>query len=218
MSVKYKRINNVRIWEDSNGEGVEISKKYLNECIDYIKMNRVKKIDILDFLYKGEDLDFLKECPTVEDIGVDSIFLKDISGLYYLKNLKRLALGESTTIDGKNEIDLTAFTSLRILDLTWTKKIRGLHSLENLKELCLHKYSPSSKNLDELKHLKNLEVLEIRTSKIHSLEGIEQLQELQELELSYLRTLEVIKPLTDLGSSIKRLEIHSCKNEQISRN
>ncbi|MEM5017879.1 leucine-rich repeat domain-containing protein [Metabacillus indicus] len=211
MRIKYKRVNNVKIWEDSNGEGIEISKKYLNECIDYIKMNRVKKIDILDFLYKGEDLDFLKECPTVEDIRVDSIFLKDISGLYYLKNLKSLALGESTTVDGKNEIDLTPFTNLRILDLTWTKKIRGISSLENLIELCLHKYSPSSRNLDELVNLKNLIVLQIRTSKVQSLQGIEKLQELQELELSYLRTLEMIKHLAPLDSSLKRLEIVHCK-------
>lgn len=211
MSIKYKRINNVKIWEDSTGEGVEISKKYLKECLDYIKKNNIKKIDIIDSLYKGEDLNFLEECPLVEDIRVDSIFLKDISGLYHLKNLRNLTLGESSTIDGKNEINLTPFTNLEMIDLTWTKKISGLHSLKNLKELCLRKYSPASKNIDELRHLYNLEVLQIRTSKVESLRGIEDLQKLQEIELSYLRTLETIKHLAALDSSLKRIEIVNCK-------
>ena len=113
-----KKIGNVRIREDSDRIEVLVSHKYLSECIEYINHHQITQIAIIDWYYKSENVNFLSECPTVEEISLDSNYLKDISGLYHIKNLKALCLTDSTVVDGKNEIDLRPFSKLKRLVLT----------------------------------------------------------------------------------------------------
>jgi Leucine-rich repeat (LRR) protein len=212
--MRLKKVNNVRLRVDTDGEEVLISDKYLNECIEYVNLHRITKIDITDWCYEGEDVEFLSECPSVEDVSLDSNYLKDISGLRHLKNLTGLSLSESTVVDGNIGIDLETFANLESLYLHWSKKIKGLHHLTNLKELWLWKYAPKQGNLEELATLEKLEELTITQSKIRSLNGIRKLTQLKELELNYLRTLTSLGDIGELGASLKKLDITSCKNIQ----
>ncbi|KAB2355833.1 leucine-rich repeat domain-containing protein [Bacillus toyonensis] len=207
-----KKIGNVRVREDSDGIEVLVSNKYLSECIEYINQHRITQVAIIDWYYKSEDVNFLSECPTVEEISLDSNYLKDISGLYHIKNLKALSLTDSTVLDGKNEIDLRAFSNLERLFLTWSKKIKGLDHLKNLKGLWMWKYAPKERNLQELNNLEQLEELVLNQCKISSLTGIGKLKNLRKLELNYLRTLNDVGDLKGLNHSLQRLEIEACKN------
>ncbi|MFF2876935.1 leucine-rich repeat domain-containing protein [Gottfriedia sp. NPDC057991] len=212
--MKYKKINNIKIAiNEDQEEFIFITSKHLTECIEYINLHPKTKVIVRD-LYEEDNISFLKECTNVQEITLDCQFIKDLSGLNYLKKIRSLSLSETTIIDGKNTIDLEAesFTSLEVLYLTWSKKIKGMHSLKNLKELCIWKYAPKECDLTEFANLCQLENLIIRQAKIHSLKGIENLKNLKELELSYIRTLETIRDLTELGAKLKRLEISSCKH------
>ncbi|WP_078410280.1 leucine-rich repeat domain-containing protein [Priestia abyssalis] len=212
--MKNKKVNNVRVRIDGDAEEVLVSHEHLNECIEYINFHRITKIVVMDWYYEGENVEFLNECPSVEEVVLDSNYLKDISGLRYLKSLKGLSLSETTVIDGGIEVDLEAFSELESLLLCWSKKIRGLHHLTNLKGLLLEKYAPKQGDLEELATLEKLEELTITQSKVRSLQGIGKLNQLKELELNYLRTLTSLGDIEGLGSSLKKLDITSCKNIQ----
>lgn len=206
-----KKIGNVRVREDSYGKQVFVSHEYLNECIEYINQNQIKQISVMDWYYERADVAFLSECPTVEEVSLNSNYLKDVSGLYHIKNLKSLGLSESTVVDGKIEVDLEVFSNLEDLFLHWSKRIKGLGKLTNLKELCMYKYAPKERDLQELGNLENLEELVLTQCKISSLTGIGKLKNLRKLELNYLRTLNDLGDLEGLNHYLQKLEIETCK-------
>ncbi|WP_286166228.1 leucine-rich repeat domain-containing protein [Bacillus sp. E(2018)] len=211
--MRFKEVNNVklRVWS-SDEEEVLISDQHLNECIEYINRHGIKMISVMDWHYKGKDLAFLRYCPPVEDVSLDSNFLEDTSGLYDLNRLRSLSLTELFVVDGGMEFDLSPFKELESLSMYWSKKIKGIQELTNLKRLHLWKYAPKLANLEELSSLQCLEEMTITQSKVRSLKGIQELKRLRKLELNYLRTLTSIEGIEGLGSSLQHLDITSCKN------
>ncbi|WP_155928696.1 leucine-rich repeat domain-containing protein [Bacillus sp. UNC41MFS5] len=197
--------------QTEKGKVVLAVKDNINEQIKYINDHQITQLDITDSHYTGKDLNFLCECPTVDYITLDSRYLKDIAGLYYLKDLKGLSLTELTAAIGNKEIDLSRFPHLEFLSLYWSERIKGLSHLPNLKELSLWQYTPKLGNLQELTSFQSLKSLMITKSNVYSLRGIGSLQSLKELELSYLNRLTDLGDIEQLHSSLTRLEIDSCK-------
>lgn len=210
--MKIKKVGNIKLRIENNKEEILINDTYLQECINYINDNFIKKVDISYPRYKGGNLEFLKHCPIIEEIALESECLQDISGITYLKNLKVLSLSEETVIDGKNGIDLGKLLNLETLYLTWSKKIKGINKLLNLTELAIWKYKPKSKDLGELAPLKNLRKLTLVQSHIENLNGISKLEKLRKVELNSLRKLNSLSDINMLNECLTILEIESCKN------
>ncbi|MFS3927322.1 hypothetical protein CHN50_18305 [Priestia aryabhattai] len=210
--MKIKKVGNIKLRVEDNKEEILIDDTYLQECINYINDNTIKKVDITSPRYQSIDVEFLKFCPEIEDVSLNSEFLKDISGITYLKNLKTLSLSESTVIDGKNAVDLGEFLQLETLYLTWSKKITGINKLLNLKELAIWNYKPKSKDLEELTPLTNLKKLTLIQSNIVNLNGISKLERLSTVELNRLRKLNTLSDIDKLNKCLTTLDIELCKN------
>ncbi|WP_394548673.1 leucine-rich repeat domain-containing protein [Priestia aryabhattai] len=203
---------NVKISKEtkhSQEETVIINDKHLDECIEYINKHDVKHIDITNNYYKKEDIDFLFQCNHIEYLSIHGEYLKDISGIYSLKNLKGLGI-TSINLD----IDLAHLNTLESLTLSWNKKFKNINQLSNLKGLYIWKYNPKNKNLEEFKELKNLENLHLTQCRVESLQGIQHLNKLSSLDIAYLSSLKSLEGLENLDVSLKFLKIESCKNIQ----
>jgi len=203
---------NVKIHKEtkySQEETVYINDRYLDECIEYINKHRVKSLDITNEYYKKEDINFLLQCNHIEYLSIDGGYLKDISGIYSLKNLKGLGISSANI-----EINLGNLSTLETLTLSWNKKFKNIHQLSNLKGLYIWSYNPKSKDLEEFKNLKSLECLHLTQCRIESLQGIEYIKTLNSLDIAYLRTLKSLKGIEGLYSSLKFLKIEACKNIQ----
>ncbi|MBK0010276.1 leucine-rich repeat domain-containing protein [Bacillus sp. S35] len=201
---------NVKIHKEtkySEEETVYINDKYLDECIEYINRHRVKSLNITNEHYKREDINFLFQCNHIEYLSIHGEYLKDISGIYSLKNLKGLGI-TSTNLD----IDLSHLNTLESLTLSWNKKFKNINQLSNLKGLYIWKYNPGNKNLEEFKELKNLENLHLTQCRVESLQGIQYLNKLNSLDIAYLRSLKSLEGLENLDVSLKFLKIEACKN------
>ncbi|MDD1515666.1 leucine-rich repeat domain-containing protein [Priestia megaterium] len=201
---------NVKIHKEtkySEEETVYINDKYLDECIEYINKHRVKSLNITNEHYKREDINFLFQCNHIEYLSIHGEYLKDISGIYSLKNLKGVGI-TSTNLD----IDLSHLNTLESLTLSWNKKFKNINQLSNLKGLYIWKYNPENKNLEEFKELKNLENLHLTQCRVESLQGIQYLNKLSSLDIAYLRSLKSLEGLENLDVSLKFLKIEACKN------
>ncbi|MEK7019263.1 leucine-rich repeat domain-containing protein [Bacillus sp. FSL R9-9410] len=220
-----KKIGNVRVREDSDGIEVLVSNKYLGECIEYINQHRITQVAIIDCYYKSEDVNFLSECPTVKERSLDSNYLKDISGLYHIKNLKALSLTDSTVLDGKNEIDLRAFSNLEQLEelvLTQCKisSLTGIGKLKSLRKLELN-YLRTLNDLGDLEGLNySLQKLEIEACK--SIENLYRIGNLKALEffilwncgdissIGFVKELYQLKHLAFGGTNILDGDLSPC--------
>ncbi|WP_430487761.1 hypothetical protein [Priestia flexa] len=81
--MKIRKVGNIKLRVEDNKEEILIDDTYLQECINYINDNTIKKADINSPRYQGIDVEFLKFCPEIEDVSLNSEFLKDISGITY---------------------------------------------------------------------------------------------------------------------------------------
>jgi len=153
------------------------------------------KLDNLDFL-KDYNLDFIKSI----DILSDSI--KNIDGIYSLKNLQ--------SISSKNsQIDYTQFENLKSVSVEQVDKftIDKLSMTTSLERLSLlNKFSET--DLTKLSGNKNLKQLTIRGSKLKSLKGLESFIELESLELFHNRSLQSLEGITKNHNKLKKVFIY----------
>ncbi|WP_341518349.1 hypothetical protein [Bacillus paramobilis] len=205
MNLKYR--NGFYVREDIHGETVLVSQKNLGECIEYINRFNISGVQISDMYYELEDINFLGECENITHLMLDNMFLKDVSSVYNLKNLKDLAIVESNYV-----LELDRVKNLENLSMYCDKKITGLQEMCTLKSLSLWKYNPKNRDLKELEKLRGLEYFKITQSKIDSLSGIESFRNLKSLQLYYLRTLKSLESLKYTSEKLTSLEIEMCKN------
>lgn len=90
------KIGNVCVRKESNDDTVIIKdSNAINESVKYINEFNVKNVDIDDFDW--DDLNFLKECLSIEKLSTLNHFIKDLSGIYDITKLKVLSINETTT-------------------------------------------------------------------------------------------------------------------------
>ncbi|MCM3575457.1 hypothetical protein M3172_19840 [Mesobacillus subterraneus] len=204
--VKFLKEGNVRIRIDDDGEvSVKINEDNIKESIAYIQEHQINNVDLS---YELDQVDFLSECPDIEMVSLGGEDLKDVSGLYHLKNLKSLSINETRP---SLEIDFERIPALEVLYGQLPPKAKGIGTLVSLKEMRLWSYKPKTKNLEQFSGLKNLETLELIQSNITSLLGVEGLETLEKLGLFYLRSFNDLKNIKYLTNSLRVLEIENCK-------
>jgi|GEM_PF-2369291 len=158
--------------------------------------------------YEGEDLDILKEIPNVKRIYFGTSYVKNFSGLYYLKELKELI-----NLYDEMGIDYSHFSEIEKLEINWSKKDKDLFTRFSLKSLRIHKYKSQSEDLIEFSNLNNLNNLWIIQSTVSSINGIEKIPLLKKMTLAYNSKLKIcLNNLNFVISEIDELVIESCKN------
>ncbi|WP_244896256.1 hypothetical protein [Planomicrobium okeanokoites] len=200
----------LRVRNDEDGPTVLIGKYNVQESVQYIQTHQIKSIEIT-YYYVESQIDFLRECPSIESLSLQGPNVKNLSGLYHLKSLKILAIDD---VVPSSTIDFSQLTTLEEIYGTLPPKAAAIGSLINLKKVQIWDYKPKAKNLKEFSDMKSLVDLELINSNIISLEGIQGLKKLNRLALFRMRTLTDIEAVQHLTGNLTDLEIESAKNIQ----
>ena len=185
------------------------SKKSLEEHILFINEKQIKKA-----LVVGDNIDFLRSCPSLEELHIIPSFDAqdfDFSPLYDLPNLRKLIC---QTVYGPEEdrisyVDYSKFSSLKDLVVNGTGH-NNVDILPGLKVLTFSGKQPASKTLVGSFQGADLEDLGIIESPIFSLVGLEQASKLKKMILAYNRNLEDISALECVRETLTELDIESC--------
>jgi hypothetical protein len=206
--MKSWKIGNVEIvrYEDDKDDTLRVSSDHLSESVELINRKKFKNVAI-GGQYELTEIEFLKECPSIENLTLNSDEVKDFRGLAYLENVKILSLD----IDNKSKIDLGNMVSLQGIYGKLPANTNGLSKLKNLRSLRLWNFKSSTKSLLELAKAESLEELILTQTQIQSLQGIGNLKKLKKLELNSLRTLVDIADLKGVNNTLEILTIESCK-------
>ncbi len=177
------------IRENDFGKALIMSDKRVLESSEFVKNEGIIGLELNHSLGYGLDnLNCLKYFDTIRNIRIlnDSL---NIEGVYYLKNLENLMLGD----ESQQEIDFTMLKNLKSCFFSWRKKAESIFDCVNLYELGIEGYK--SQDLIKFKNLNSLRYLGLGNSTIMSLNGIEFLKKLNELSLSYLKNLSSLNGL-----------------------
>lgn len=188
-----------------NGDMMTIESNKLSECVQFIRNNCISNIYICDLYYDLNNLDFLKECPNISSININSQLINKVDGLYELRNLKEIILQDIDCI-----VDLSYFQKLESFLGTWNKNYINLTSLVHLKKLRLDNYKSKSKSLKELCIFNELRSLMLVKSSIESLDGIDIMSKLTSARFYYLKKLSNIETI-DKIKSLADIDFEACK-------
>lgn len=186
------------------------STKTLAEHIRLVNECQLQKAMVV-----GEDIGFLRECPTLQELDVQPSFNAqkfDFSPLYDLPNLRSLTCH---TVYGPEEervasVDYSRFPILEKLTVSGPVGHENLHLVKGLRYLILEDRQPSSQDLMGEFDGQFLETLEINTSGIRCLRGLESASQLRSLKLVNDRRLEDISALSEISATLTELEIDGC--------
>ncbi len=190
------------------GTSIWIESDRIDECMSYYNGSGLAGIAISPYMgYKLDNLDFLRRYPTIKVINVSSEGMINTDGLYFLRDLECLLLG-----DTNQSVDVGSFPKLEELYAEWSPKLILPASGAALRIMSLHKYRSKSGDLSGLPWLPKLEDLSIIQSTIVSLNGVERYESLDRLELSYCTKLIDISVLSGMKTSgLKVLEFEACR-------
>ncbi|UJF28467.1 hypothetical protein L0M13_09250 [Planococcus sp. 107-1] len=197
----------LRIRNDEDGITVLIGKYNVQESIQYIQTHQIKRVKVTDY-YEESQIDFLRECPSIESFLLQGPYVKNVSGLYHLKGLKFLSINDTAP---SLSIDFSQLTGVEEINGTLPPKAAALDSLIHLKKIRIWGYKPKGKDLKEFTEMKALEDLELINSNIISLEEIQGLKKLHRLGLFRMRNLGDISAIQQLSGNLKDLDIESAK-------
>ncbi|WHY61621.1 hypothetical protein QNH42_24140 [Cytobacillus firmus] len=198
---------NVYIRRSETGEKVIFENPAaINESVEYINEHSIKHVGVSDF--DSPDVYFLNECPGIEHLDVFNSFIKDLSGIYSLRDLRILSINETTT---KNVFKIGELKNLQEVYGQLPSKTAGLNELSKLTRAQLWSYKPKARNLTEFSGLKSLKELILTQSNIITLEGIQEIVSLQMLQLNYLRSLKDVSALRKVKAPLIDVEFESCK-------
>jgi hypothetical protein len=198
--------NNIEIAKTELGEAVYIGSDVESTMV-YVTKNNIKGIIIShDKGFRDTNVDFLKKYSFIENLIIQYYGSIDLTGIHSLINLKRMALN---IIANDNQlIDFTCFPHIETCMFDWRPKAKSIFKCKSLKYLRINKLKKN--DLTDFKELSNLEVLKIASSSIKTLKGIETLK-LNTLGLYYLNSLVSLVNVDGLASTLKELDIQTCK-------
>lgn len=186
------------------------SKKTLQEHIEYINVNNIKKALIV-----AEDISFLRKCPCLEYLDViPSLTAKkfDFSPLYDLPKIKKLYCETMYGIDEDKVayMDYSKINGLQSVTISGKYGHQNLDKVKGLKKLFFSEGQPVEASLEGVFDGNDLEELDICQSSLRSLKGLNVASSLRKLGLSYNRRLEDISALLEVKNTIISLEIENC--------
>ena len=150
------------------------------------------------FGFHGEDLHCLASAPDLRAVWFWDIQLKDIEGLYALRQLEHFGVHPR-----RPPIDFSRFPELHTASIEPRTEDCGLDALSRLRRLFLSRCPPRNRSFDFLPLPESLEELGISWSSADSLACLPALPELRRLQIERCRNLV---ELGDLVARFPRLE------------
>ena len=159
------------------------------------------------FGFRENNLDFLPSMPALEQVWFWEISLKDVEGLYALKNLRRFGIHEKRVA-----IDFSQFPELE--EVVWHPRGKdcGLEQLLKLRNLDLWRFKPKEKSYKALRLPQGVEKLEVNWSNPADLDGFPYLPRLRELQFHYCRNLASIDRIAEFAPNLRKLVVTRCAN------
>jgi len=190
------------------GQEITIVGSKLEMCIESINQEDIKEVHIVDWRYSSSDISFLKRCPNIRAININSAFIDDIDVLTELEYLENLTINKT-----KSKIELGKFKNLRRLSCGYGNVINLKH-MKSLDFLNLVDYNPKKKDFKELAEMEfvpTLKCLHIYPSNVESLSGIERFNQLAEMALAYFKKLTDLAGIEKLNETLTALRIDDSK-------
>jgi hypothetical protein len=141
------------IWFDQIAEGNIFHCNYKDKLFSKTKFEDVEYAITSYFRYKGRAFDLLPASDKLAFLDMSLANIKDMSGIYKFKNLKRLELHYCVKLETDKDLGLLS-NNLEFLHINISKKFQftdELLRLKKLKVLCLNSCGP----LDNLDFLNN---------------------------------------------------------------
>lgn len=199
-------MSNFELREDEYGVGQVLILKgaWSDDIAAYMQKNEIFALRLTDsFGFKGHDLSFI---PTLTFLRSLELYCWEAKGIKVIESLPQLeVLG--LQYKSSQKVDLSAFKSLRVALVTWSKGLNSLLELSSVKKLNIQNYPHS--NLEPISSMGSLKQLYLTSRKLESLEGIEKLVNLELLDLYNCPLLTSIAG-TDSCPMLKTVEIEAC--------
>ena len=158
-----------------------------------------------EYHFKETNLDFLKDLPRIQKIWFFDINLKNVDGIYALKQLKEFGVHPK-----RPPIRFELLPTLEFAEWQYKDGDSGMATLRSLKDLGLAHYNPKSASFEGLELPPNLVELGIAWVNPRTLAGLPKLIHLKKLVIGRCRNLETLKDLPIIAPNLQRLEIESC--------
>lgn len=185
-----------------------IETRQIDDCIREIQSRNIQGVfGCPVFGFKQDDMDFFHKIPFIRQVWFWEIKLKDIDGLYALKELEYFGVS-----DTRPSIDFSRFPSLKKAVWQPIRKDSGLDELDNLEELDVWRFKPKDESYSSIPVPKSLKKLDLNWCNPVNLDEMPVLDNLEELQIHYCRNLESIASIFDIAPNLKRLVITRCAN------
>lgn len=192
-----------------NTVGYPISTRTFDEHIELVKSEGIERVEII-----ADDLSFIAECPSVKSISVFPPFFTgngyDYSPLYNMKQIERLSCRTSygDSFEYSSSIDYSKIKGLKSLSACGKGHL-NYAELPLLERLFVSNDNKSKSFYDMCcsTELKDLTILQCG---IKTLDGIQRHKKIQSLNLWMNKALCDVSLLSELGSSLRSLDIESC--------
>ena len=185
--------------------GFPNSKRTLEEHIQFIKKNNLKKAVIL-----ADDLEFLTRVPMSKHLSITigkDVSRIDYTPLYTMPEVLSLGIGREDFEPLSMPVDYSKIKGLVDVGVS-AKEDFNYEKIETLKSLKVSDWR--KKDLKALFVSKQLDTLSMIQCGMHSLDGIEQSDCMQCVYLHYNRSLRDINALNRVKKSLKALRIENC--------
>ncbi len=205
INIKPLEYRGFLIRENDFGKALILKDSQFIESAEFVIKENIEGLEINDALgYNINNLDFLNLFPYIKHIRILNRLI-DLNGLYNLKKLETLYLGD----ESKQELDFTIFKNLKRCSFAWRKNADSIFEIKNLTWLSVAKFPYNS--LEKFAAFKDLTYLRVGSSKLENLFCPLKLPKLNMLSLS---SLPLITSLDGINSfpNIESLEIYNLKN------
>ena len=196
-----------------------------DDIIEYVNINNIESLTIQPYLHDVisheiicknlledvKNIDFLERMPNLTEIRLIDVGKCDISGIYSLKNLKRLTVVNAKSSQHNNiRVEFNRLPELLELNIDWFSNGFDISTNPKLQNLILRKYCPQSGNFSELPLPKRLSKIELVQSNIKNLIGINS-NTLESLKLSYCSKLNSLDGIKSVSNQLHDLIVDSAK-------
>src|SRR3990167_5255349 len=143
--------------------GVETDR--LSACVHEVNKRKIKGLfGCPVFGFKQDNFDFLAETTHVEQLWFWEINIKNIDGIYSLKNLRYFGVHEK-----RAGIDFSLLPEIEQMVWHYTKTDKNLESLKKVKSFDLWHYNPKNKSYEGLALPSSMEKLDVNWANPSSL-------------------------------------------------
>lgn len=190
---------------------IGINSENLEECLKLIENEGVERVfGNPRFGFHEENLDFFKEIPGIKQINFWDVKVKDIKGVYCLKDLEEICIE-----DRRPAIDFSKLKNLKTIVVHYHKGDLGFLELENAEVFHMWNFKPKEKSFNVFQVPPNIFELEITKANPESLNGMAEIRNLKILDIHYCRNLKSIDKLQEIAPNLEKLVIDKCPRLEV---